>query len=69
MKEKYVRSLIKLTKSTSEKNLNALIEHLCKGKTQAESAQIYGVRQEAVARLSTRIKKLDIAVSDIIEQR
>ncbi|BBM67964.1 hypothetical protein VA249_46100 (plasmid) [Vibrio alfacsensis] len=67
MNEKYIRALITLTRSTSEPTLNAAIEHICLGESQAKSAVKHGVKQEAVARLSKRIKELDKQVTDIIK--
>ncbi|ENM5740394.1 hypothetical protein AB1F87_004020 [Vibrio mimicus] len=66
MNEQYIRALISLTRATSEPTLAAVIEHLCDGKTQEQAADHHGVKQEAVARLTTRIKKLDKQVTEIM---
>ncbi|EGR1049107.1 hypothetical protein DDM91_17925 [Vibrio cholerae] len=65
MNESYIRALISLTRSTSEPTLNAVVDHLCYGKTQEQAAEKQGVKQEAVARLTTRIKNLDALVTEI----
>ncbi len=69
MNEDYIRALITLTRSTSDATLCAVIEHICDKKTQAQAAENNGVKQEAVARLTTRIIKLDAQVTEIVALR
>ena len=69
MNEKYIRALVTLTRSTSEPTLAAVIEHVCNGESQEKAALKHGVKQEAVARLTTRIKKLDTQVTEIAKLR
>ncbi|HDM8060758.1 TPA: hypothetical protein P0E16_003634 [Vibrio harveyi] len=67
MNEEYIRALVKLTRSTSEPTLAAVIEHVCNGESQEKAALKHGIKQEAVARLTTRLKKLDEQVTEIIK--
>ena len=63
MNEKYIRELVKLTRVSSDKVLNATIEHMFHGLTQDEAAEKYGINQEAISRLKRRIKKVDAHVT------
>jgi hypothetical protein len=65
MNEEYIRALVTFTRSTSEPTLDAVIEHICNGLSQKNAAVKYGVEQSAVARLTTRIKKLDTRIQEI----
>lgn len=65
MNERYLRSLVKLTKVTSEATLNATIEHLVYGDTQALSAKNNSVLQGSVGRLATRLIELDKQVTEL----
>ncbi|MDA0152302.1 hypothetical protein OH460_08310 [Vibrio sp. Makdt] len=65
MKEEYLRKLVLLTKVTSQPVLDATIEHLCSGTTQKFSAEKHGVKQAAIARLTTRLVELDTLVAEI----
>lgn len=66
MKERYLRALVKLTRAASAPTLDATIEHMVYGKTQELAAQEHGVKQEAVARLTTRLLNLDKQVTELI---
>ena len=59
MKERYIRELVKLTRASSDKVLEATIDHMVKGLTQKEAAEKYGVNQPDVAKLKKRFIELD----------
>jgi hypothetical protein len=65
MKEKYLRALVKLTRAASQPTIEATIDHLANGLTQGDAAERYGVKQEAVARFSKRLKELDKTVEEL----
>ena len=65
----YIKTLLKLTKVSSEDVIAATIAHLCHGKTQPEAAEAHGVQQEAVARLVKRLRELDKVVVAAIEEK
>lgn len=65
MKEKYLRALVKLTRAASQPTIEATIDHLSNGLTQGEAAGKHGVKQEAVARFSKRLKELDKTVEEL----
>lgn len=65
MNEQYLRKLVLLTKTTNQHVLDATIDHLCFGTTQKLSAEKQGVTQAAVARLTTRLVKLDKLVTEL----
>lgn len=65
MNEKYLRKLVLLTKATSTPALEAAIEHLCLGTTQKLAAEKQQVKQSAVARLVSRLIKLDKQVTEL----
>lgn len=64
MSPNYIRVLLKLTKVSGEAVVSATIEHMANGKTQKDAAELYGVKQEAVARLVKRIRELDAIVKE-----
>jgi len=65
MNERYLRALVRLTKVTSEATINAAVDHIIYGKTQDLSAQHNKVKQESVARLTTRLNELDKQVTEL----
>jgi len=67
MKERYLRALVKLTRAASAPTLDATIEHMVYGKTQELAAQEHGVKQEAVARLTSRLVNLDKQITVLIK--
>lgn len=69
MNEKYIRSLVKLTRVTSEPTLNAVIDHICNGTSQQVAADANGVPQESVARLNKRISELDKQVIALAQEK
>lgn len=69
MTPEYIKTLLKLTKVSSEATVAATIAHLCHGKTQPEAADANGVQQEAVARLVKRLRELDKVVDEAIAEK
>ncbi len=69
MKENYLRELVTLTRVSSTATVEACIEHLCFGKSQYVAADKYGVKQEAVARLTRRLVNLDQKLIEIEKLR
>lgn len=69
MNPKYIRTLLKLTRVNSKSVTEATIDHLCCGDTQAEAAQAHGVQQEAVARLTKRLRELDQIVTQAAQDK
>lgn len=65
MNERYLRALVRLTRVSSARVLDATVEHLVYGETQLKSATKFGVKQEAVARLSKRLVELDRRVTEL----
>ena len=59
MKERYIRELVKLTKVSSEKVINATIEHMVKGVSQKQGSEKYSVKQPDISRLKKRLIGLD----------
>lgn len=59
MKERYIRELVKLTKVSSEKVINATIEHMVKGISQKQGSEKYSVKQPDISRLKKRLIGLD----------
>lgn len=69
MSPDYIKTLLKLTKVSSEDVIAATIDHLCDGKSQPEAAEAHGVQQEAIARLVKRLRTLDSIVSEAIDKK
>lgn len=65
MNEQYIRALVKFTKSSSVSVLDATIDHLVYGETQAAAADKHLVKQEAIARLVKRIKSVEAKIDEI----
>lgn len=59
MKERYIRELVKLTKVSSEKVIDATIEHMVKGVSQKQGSEKYSVKQPDISRLKKRLIGLD----------
>ena len=69
MSPEYIKTLLKLTKVSSEDVISATIAHLCGGQSQPGAAQAHGVQQEAIARLVKRLRELDSIVSEATEKK
>ncbi|MFZ3461437.1 hypothetical protein [Vibrio harveyi] len=67
MNEQYIRELISLTSTRSQEVIDATIEHICFGVTQSKAAEKQGVKQAAVARLTTQLKHLNEKIERLIE--
>ena len=69
MNEKYLRELISLTNTRSDAVVEAVIEHVCLGISQPKAAEHHGVKQPAVARLTSQLYKLDEKIERLGELR
>lgn len=59
MNREYIRALLQLTKATSKEVIEATIEHLCEGVSQTKAAEAHNVKQEAIARMTKRLREID----------
>lgn len=64
MDQAYVRHLTAFMSSPSDAVVNATVAYLCEGVRQVDAAELYGVKQSAIARMSQRIRALDKGVVD-----
>ncbi|EON6607138.1 hypothetical protein ACOIVT_004239 [Vibrio parahaemolyticus] len=55
MNEKRLRELASLTTTHSENLVDALVEHICRGMSQQEAAERFGVKESAVSRLASQV--------------
>lgn len=69
MNRKYIEVLLGMTKVSSEALIEATLAHLCDDMSQLEAERVYGVKQEAIARLVKRLRELDKSVDRVIEAR
>ena len=65
--EKYLRMLLKFTKTKSEPLTLAVIEHILHGKTQQECESRYGVTQSAISAKKSRLFELDELVENALK--
>lgn len=64
MNPEYIQALLQLTKATSKDVIEATIKHLCEGVSQTKAAEANGIKQEAIARMTRRIREIDKLVTN-----
>lgn len=65
--EKYIRLLLKFTKTKSEPLTLAVIDHILNGMTQQECVVKYGVTQSAISSKKSRLFELDELVENALQ--
>ncbi|ARW85308.1 PapB/FocB family fimbrial expression transcriptional regulator [Aeromonas salmonicida] len=65
--EAYIRLLLRFTKTQSEMQILAVIDHMLNGLTQQECVEKYGIAQSALSMKKKRILELDDLVKQAIK--